>query len=89
MVGAPIRLDREAVKRLTKEARVAVHPLRLARVARGISQRELERLAGLPATSLSHVEAGRRQLDPAAQWRIAEALKVDHDEVFPWSNGAP
>jgi transcriptional regulator with XRE-family HTH domain len=59
-----------------------VHPLRVFRAARGLSQEELERRAGLPATTLSHVEAGRRQLDPAARWRVAEALGVRVEEVF-------
>jgi transcriptional regulator with XRE-family HTH domain len=59
-------------------------PLRYARLARGLSQRELEQLAGLPATVISHLEGGRRTPDPATAARIAMALGVDDvDELFP------
>lgn len=58
-------------------------PLRYARLARGLTQRELELNAGLSDTTVSHFEAGRRLPDPATQWRLATALGVDVDVLFP------
>jgi transcriptional regulator with XRE-family HTH domain len=57
-------------------------PLTYARLARGLSQRELERRAGLPRTVLSQFETGRRRPDAATQYRLAEALGVDVDVLF-------
>lgn len=65
------------------ERRVSAHPLRMARVALGVSQRDLERAAGLPATSVSHIEARRRVPTPAVRERLAMALDVDVDKLFP------
>jgi transcriptional regulator with XRE-family HTH domain len=64
-------------------------PLRLIRVARGMTQRELERQAGLPATALSHFESRRRRPDPATAARIALSLDVDVDveAIFPGGRG--
>lgn len=56
-----------------------LHPLRVARALRGLSQRELEQIAGLPHTTLSHVERGRRGLDPVSAHRIAIAIDADVD----------
>lgn len=53
--------------------------LRQVRMARGLSQRDLERAAGLAPTSVSHFEAGRRSPDPAQLWRLADVLDVDVD----------
>ena len=58
-------------------------PLRYARLARGLTQRELEQQAGLSETTVSHFEAGRRLPDSATQWRLAAALGVDVDVLFP------
>lgn len=52
-------------------------PLRSARALRGFTQRDLERLADLPATTLSHIECGRRTLSPSAARRVATALDAD------------
>jgi transcriptional regulator with XRE-family HTH domain len=59
-----------------------VSRLRLIRTMRGFTQRELERRAGLPSTTLSHLEAGRRIADPATRLRIALALDADVAVVF-------
>jgi transcriptional regulator with XRE-family HTH domain len=58
------------------------HPVRIARVARGLTQRQLEALAGLPWTTLSRVENRTRQLEPAEQLRVAMALAVNVAELF-------
>jgi transcriptional regulator with XRE-family HTH domain len=57
--------------------------LKLIRTLRGLSQKELEQRAGLPATTLSHIEAGRRIPDPATRARLALALDADVEAVFP------
>lgn len=61
----------------TLEPAAGVHPVRIARAIRGLTQRELEERAGLPRTTLSHVERGRRTLSPGGVERIASVLNVD------------
>jgi transcriptional regulator with XRE-family HTH domain len=61
------------------------HPVFVARRMRGLTQSELERRAGLPATVLSKIERGERVLDPATRLRVAMALDEDVDELFPRS----
>jgi uncharacterized protein len=61
--------------------------LRAVRVARGLSQRQLEQRAGLATSSVSHFESGRRVPDAAQKWRLADALGVDVDVVFPDRTG--
>ena len=63
-------------------ARPGISRLRVARTLRGMTQRELEQLAGLPATSLSHIESGRRPADPATRARLALALEMPVDELL-------
>jgi len=58
-----------------------VHPVRVARAIRGLTQADLEQLAGLPRTTLSHVERGRRTLNPSSASRVAEALNADPDAL--------
>jgi transcriptional regulator with XRE-family HTH domain len=65
----------------------SVPPLRVVRVARGFSQKQLEALAGVPETVVSHYEAGRRVPDPATKWRLADALDVPVDMIFPDGQG--
>jgi transcriptional regulator with XRE-family HTH domain len=60
-----------------------VSRLKLARLGRGFTQRDVERRAGLPPTSLSHYEAGRRVPGPVTRFRLAQALEVDVEIIFP------
>lgn len=60
-----------------------VHPVRAARALRGLTQRELEKKAGLAKTTVSHIEQGTRQADPATKTRISMALEVDVAALFP------
>ncbi len=69
-------------------ARPGVSRLRVARTLRGMSQREVEQLAGLPKTSLSHIESGRRPADPATRARLALALDMPVEELFGLSRVA-
>ena len=61
------------------------HPVFVARRVRGLTQSELERRAGLPATMLSKIERGERVPDPATKKRIAMALGEEVDALFPRS----
>ena len=60
-----------------------VSRLRVARTLRGMTQHELEQLAGIAPTTVSHYEAGRRVPLPATQERLADALDIAVDELFP------
>lgn len=60
-----------------------INRLRLARMAKGLSQRELELRAGLPKTTCSHFEAGRRIPDAGQRLRIAMALECQTADLFP------
>jgi transcriptional regulator with XRE-family HTH domain len=60
-----------------------VHPVRVVRVMKGLSQRELEDAAGLPRTAISHIERGRRVADPSTRARIALALGCAAEDLFP------
>lgn len=71
------RITAETLER----AAVQPHPVRVARALRGLTQRELERIAGLPATTLSHVEHRRRRLSPASAVRVATVLDADVDAL--------
>jgi len=58
-------------------------PLVLARTLRNMTQRELEEAAGLPRRVLTHYECGTRLPDPATRERLAMALRVPADVLFP------
>ncbi len=63
---------------MTLEPAAGVHPVRIARAIRGLTQRELEERAGLPRTTLSHVERGRRELSAGGAKRVASVLDADN-----------
>jgi transcriptional regulator with XRE-family HTH domain len=57
--------------------------LRVARLARRLSQRELATAARISQPALSHIETGDAEPRFSTQRRLAEALGYDVDEVFP------
>jgi transcriptional regulator with XRE-family HTH domain len=57
--------------------------LRAARLLSGLTQAELEAAADLPHTAISHFESGRRRPDAQQRERIAVALDVVVEEIFP------
>lgn len=61
-----------------------ISPLRVYRVARGLSQRELAALAGCRPETISRLESGST-LYPRERVRlgIADALGVEPEMVFP------
>lgn len=61
----------------------AARRLRLRRASRGWSQRELARRAGVSVETIARAEAGRSRPRPVTAFRIASALGVPMDELFP------
>ena len=56
--------------------------LRETREQRELEQAELSALSGIPATSISHFEAGRRRPSLVNLRNLAEALKVSIDYLL-------
>ena len=63
--------------------------LRLLRIARGISQRELARRVGLPNSTISLIESGRTNPTIGALKRILDGLPVGLAEFFAFEPEAP
>jgi transcriptional regulator with XRE-family HTH domain len=62
----------------------------LARTLRKMTQKELEDAAGLPRRMITRYESGTRLPDPATRERLAMALGVPADVLFPnaaWFKG--
>lgn len=57
------------------------NPVRVWREHRGLSARDLATASGMSATYLSEIETGRKQGSVAALRKIAEALRVDLDDL--------
>jgi DNA-binding XRE family transcriptional regulator len=57
--------------------------VRVWREYRGISARELAAQAGLSAAYLSEIETGKKEGSLSALRKIAKALRVDLDDLFP------
>jgi transcriptional regulator with XRE-family HTH domain len=69
---------------MTSAAAVAEHPLRRARLRRGMTQVELAGLAGLASSYISMIERGRRGLTRRDHVNaLAAALKVPPAEIAP------
>jgi transcriptional regulator with XRE-family HTH domain len=65
----------------TLDLAAGVHSVRVARAVKGLTQRDLEELAGLPRTTVSHVESGRRTLSRRGAERVASVLDTDASEL--------
>lgn len=57
--------------------------VRVWREFRGMSARELAAQAGLSAAYLSEIETGKKEGSLSALRKIAKALRVDLDDLFP------
>jgi len=56
--------------------------LRLARVQRELTLRDVERLTGIDNAHLSQLETGRiRKPDPALLWRLATVYEIDVEDL--------
>jgi len=53
------------------------------RVARGLTQVELSRLAHVAASNLNAIERGRLLPWPKMKKRLAKALKCEESDIFP------
>ncbi len=60
-----------------------VHPLRVWREYRGLSQEALAERAGVGASYISQIEAGRREGSVRVLRRIAATLGVSVDDLLP------
>jgi len=59
-------------------------PVKVWREHRGMTARALAEAAGVPASYLSNIEAGRKPGSFKAMAAIAEALRVDMEDLKPW-----
>ena len=59
------------------------HPVRIWREFRGMKPADLARAAGVSASCLSEIEAGRKSGSARTLMRLAEALHVDMEELVP------
>lgn len=57
------------------------NPIRVYRALRGLSARELAEKAEISAPYLSEIESGKKDGSLSAMRRIADALKVDLDDL--------
>ena len=65
------------VNRLLEE-----NPVKVWREYRGLKQKELAERAGVKASMLSQIESGNKQGSMDTMKRLAEALKVDLDDLI-------
>jgi transcriptional regulator with XRE-family HTH domain len=72
--------------RIAVVERGSVTPLRVYRVAAGLTLAELARIAGISKTALCHIE--RREAQPQRSTRrvLASALGVESEDLFPPPN---
>lgn len=68
--------------------KVYLHPLRLAREYREWSQRTLANEAGFTQAQISRLESGFREPRISTVRRLARALEVHPDAIFPEDAGA-
>lgn len=60
-----------------------VRPLRLIRNARGLSQKELARQAGVDPSTISRLENGHQEAYGVTRIRLARVLGLPEAEIFP------
>ena len=71
--------------RIAQRTKLTQKPTRLSvyRHSFGISQEVLSELSGVPRSSIANYEARANRPGPDAAGRIAAALKISVNEVFP------
>ena len=60
-----------------------VTELKVERTKKGIKQWRLASLVGISQTELSHYESGRRHCPANLRYKLADALELQVDEIFP------
>lgn len=66
---------------------IYLNPLRLAREVKGWSQTKLGSEAGFTQAQISRLESGRREPRISTVRKLAEALGVHPDSIFPEDDG--
>ncbi len=66
-----------------------MHPIKRLRAERRLSLRELGRLSGVPAGTLSGIERGIREPQILTLAKIADALEVDVEDLYPKATASP
>jgi putative transcriptional regulator len=62
---------------------MAISKLKLARMNRGITQKELAELAGISEQMICFYETDRAKPMPATRHQLAKALETTPEELFP------
>ncbi len=74
----------------TNHDRDTLSYVRLARIARGMSQRDLEEASQITHVGISHIESGRSKNPHIGTKRLlAEALEYDVEDLFPKAGPSP
>ena len=61
------------------------HPLKVWREYRGLTLAQLGEVCGVSAAALSQIETGKREPSVGLLKKLAEALRVDMDDLVPSS----
>lgn len=64
------------------------HKVRERRLALGFTQSELADLCALTQNAISKIELGQRSLRDSTKRRVARALGLSVDRLFPWDAAA-
>ncbi len=60
-----------------------LHPLKLRRLEKGLSQHALSYLTGVPQYRICYAEKGYPALKQGEKGRLAKALEVKPEDLFP------
>lgn len=63
--------------------------IRLLRTARGLTQEQLGHLAGTDKNTIGRIERGEKNVGVAYVWRLARALGVRAQDLFPDETAEP
>lgn len=63
--------------------KIMIKALKLERIKKGIKQWRVAGLVGITQTELSHYECGRRRCPANIRYKLAEALQMPVDVLFP------
>ena len=57
--------------------------LQAYRLRANLSQRELEKLSGVTASSICAIELGKRRVQSGTKFALSKALKISVEQLFP------
>ena len=81
--GAKARTEETFPAELVRQLIDGRNPIAVFREYRGLTQRTLAEAAGITPLYVSQIETGRRKGTVKVLRRIADALKVDLDDIAP------